>query len=82
MKMSKVKLVALVLFADALLITLPFAAIELLTYYYQTQGMPVPKRWWFVPYSMGAGIFIFFTLAVFDVWQRMKVRFDRSKNRK
>jgi uncharacterized membrane protein YpjA len=82
MKISKTKIVALVLLADALLITLPFAVIGVLTYYYQMHGMPIPERWWFVPYSMGAGIFIFFTLAAFDFWQRIQARFNQAKNRK
>jgi hypothetical protein len=80
MKLSKRKITVLFLMADALLITLPVIATESLTYYYRVNGMPVPNHWWFVPYTMGAGFLILIGLIIFDVLQRIKKWFDKTKS--
>jgi hypothetical protein len=79
MKLTKRKMVDLLIIADALLITMPLIVVEVLTSYYQSNGMPLPHSWWFVPYSMGLGLLIFLSLIALDVWQSVKKWFSRDK---
>jgi hypothetical protein len=82
MALTKQKIVILVIVGDALLITLPFVAVDVLTHYYRSHGMPVPHHWWFVPISMGAGMFIFISLVVHNISQSVKRYFDKHSNKK
>lgn len=79
MKLTKRKIIVLFLLADALLITLPLIATELLRHYYEANAMPIPTHWWFVPYSMGLGLVILLGMLALDIWHSARKWLSRYK---